>query len=183
MDLQQDKSGSFGFNITNVENASLNMEEMISEAKALLDSMKETSDGIDKKADQWLNRSMIAMGGLIGLLLKFIAERQMFFSLYAIAVFIGLAACVLLLYLAIAPSQVALSGIEPKKWVEGNNINDDFYVTLGYIGAAYQARIDMNRNRIKQKVKLFRWGLRVLLGNAIAIIPFLVLLSVRFLKA
>lgn len=49
---------SLEFEITNAQNASLNLEEMLKQGKMLLESLQQTADGVEKKADQWINRSI-----------------------------------------------------------------------------------------------------------------------------
>lgn len=174
---------SLEFEITNAQNASLNLEEMLKQGKMLLESLQQTADGVEKKADQWINRSIILLGGMVGLWAKLVSEKQALLSSYALVIIVAIASSIFLFYRSSAPSLVAMLGFEPKKWERNDNINQPRNNIITRISASYQAAITINETRLNRKSKLFGYGLRVLLGVSIAIIPLMALWSLRFVKA
>ena len=174
---------SLKFEITSLENASSNLEEVLVQGKTLIESFWQAAESLEKKADQWINRCIILLGGMVGFWAKLISEKQIFLSCYAIGIIVVLAVAVFLFYRSSSPSAVALLGLEPKSWEKDDRINKDRRSTAFEISAYYQDMIEFNEERYTQKAKLLRYALQVLLGASIAIIPLLVLFSVSLMKA
>lgn len=175
------KEDSLSFNVTNPEHAEANLDEVLRQGKTLMESLFQTAEALERKADQWINRSIILLGAMVGFWAKLVSEKRVLLSCYALGIVVALAAVVFLFYRSSAPTPLILLGIEPKSWGKNDNINDDRTNVAMKIGAGYQLSIQTNRERYNKKAKFFGYGLKALLGVSIGAIPLLAFWSLRFL--